>query len=295
MDALVKNKCEFQLLKLISEVAALLDLDIKIESEAIKEGGVREIFKFLNKKKNKPYLLTSIYFLGILSSILINVGSDLLTKDSEQEELNREETRLRIKKLNQDLNEHPQSSSKDTVRQLLLLIDGDHKVRVFKSRFYATLLTEQQVYQFSAMEKSDRNIDFKELFITREEFPKQILTDENTGVQIIENANIEIVAPVLKASDMKWKAIYDGKYITFDLKDSDFKNAVLNKQYSFSNGTSIRCKLTFKQGLNELGDLQNKEFTVYNVIEVFDGIQTTPTSKQKQLKEIGNQTKLKLE
>ncbi len=293
MDAAVKNRCEFQLLKLMNEVAVILDLDIVIQSEAIKEGGIREVFKFFNKKKNRPYLLMSTYFLGILSAVIITVVSSELTKDTEQEDLNKEESRLRIQLLHKQLNESKSEVDSDSIQHIVQFISEDYKVRVFKSRFYATLLAEPQVYQFSAVEKHpDNRISRKELKIQRDEFNQQVLNDEDTESQIIENANIEIVSPVLKSNEMKWRAIYNGKHITFDLKDTDFKNAVLNKQYSFSNGTSIRCRLTYKIGINDLGELQNKEFTVYDVLEVYDGVESKPTARLKHLKEIANQIKL---
>jgi len=294
MDALVKNRCEFQLLKLMNEVATILDIDLDIEIQAIKEGGVREIFKFLNKKKNKPYLLTTIYFLGILSSVIINIASDQLTKDTEQEDLNKEESRLRIKKLNKELNESNSNITQDTISQIIPLIASDHKIRVFKSRFYTALLEEPQVYQVSATEmRNDQVISSSEHVISREAFTQQIIPEEDIEIQVIENAYIEIVSPVLKLNDMKWRAIYNGKHITFELKDTEFKNAVLNKQYSFSNGTAIRCKLAFKTGVNEMGVFQTKDFTVFDVLEVYDGLDSKPTPRLKRMKEIANQSKFK--
>ena len=53
MDAFVKNKAEFELLKIFSEISNSLDLDLTFEIEALKEGGIREFIKVLKKKKNR--------------------------------------------------------------------------------------------------------------------------------------------------------------------------------------------------------------------------------------------------
>ena len=91
---------------------------------------------------------------------------------------------------------------------------------------------------------------------------------------------------------MKWKGLYNDKSISFNLLDSDFKNAVLNKQYSFSNGTSIKCTLEIVITLDEDGEEIIKEANVFDVLEVFDGKQTHITKKAKHLKELQNQIKI---
>ena len=43
MDAVVKNKCEAELLAVAYEIIDLLDLDVTINAEALREGGVKEL------------------------------------------------------------------------------------------------------------------------------------------------------------------------------------------------------------------------------------------------------------
>ncbi|MFC0186170.1 hypothetical protein ACFFJX_28550 [Pseudarcicella hirudinis] len=97
MNAIVKNKSEAELIKLFFEVSNLLDLDITLEFEALKEGGIKDIIKYFKKKKNKQALM--IFFGTIISNVLINITSDYFIKDKELEELNKEEKRLNILKL----------------------------------------------------------------------------------------------------------------------------------------------------------------------------------------------------
>ena len=53
MDAKIYNKVETELLKIFDEVARVLNLEISIEIQALEEGGLRAIYTFLNKKKNR--------------------------------------------------------------------------------------------------------------------------------------------------------------------------------------------------------------------------------------------------
>ena len=47
MNALVRNKCETELLAIFKEVCATFDIDLPVETLAYREGGLKEIWKFL--------------------------------------------------------------------------------------------------------------------------------------------------------------------------------------------------------------------------------------------------------
>ena len=52
MDAKILNKVEGELLKILEEVSDILGLEIYIETFALEEGGIKSIYKFVNKKNN---------------------------------------------------------------------------------------------------------------------------------------------------------------------------------------------------------------------------------------------------
>jgi len=296
MDAFVKNKSEAELLKLISEITILLDIELDFEFEAIKQGGIKDIIKYFKKKKNRKQLNNLlIYFGAIISGVLINVLSDNFNKDKEFDELSKEEKRLNIKVLKKQLDEDDvnEEDKINAINQVVLLISDEHKIKVFKSRFYYHLLKEAKLYQLSTTELTE-NFEpvSKEHIIERIYFKNQILESEDKQPIPIENAIVEIVSPVLKQGNIKWKGIYDGQSISFNLLDSEFKSSVINKQYSFINGTSIKCRLELIQSINDDGDVYNKEINVFDVLEIYDGIQTTITKKAKNIKELKNQTKI---
>jgi hypothetical protein len=49
MDALVRNKREAEILAIIQEISTVLSLPVNIESEAFREGGLKEIWRFVGK------------------------------------------------------------------------------------------------------------------------------------------------------------------------------------------------------------------------------------------------------
>ena len=48
MNAFVRNECEKELLTVFNEIILSLNIDVSVESEAFKEGGLKEIMKGSN-------------------------------------------------------------------------------------------------------------------------------------------------------------------------------------------------------------------------------------------------------
>lgn len=292
MNAIIKNKAESELLKLIEEVASLLEIDIDIEIEALQEGGIKDIIRFLKKKKNAPYV---IFFATILSGIIINVASDAINKNNELEELNKEEKRLNIKVLKNQLEKDSISKLEQTriIDTLTSEILGTYKIQIYKSRFYKQIEKERKIYQIATNELDEQNETVREeKTISRQDFKRQILIDEDSKPVTLENINIQIVSPVLSQSNIKWRGIYDGKYIGFHVLDPEFKNDVLNKKYSFTNGTSIKCNIKITYTLSDSGEIIVKEAKIVDVLEVYDGTENHITKKSKQLAELKSQLRL---
>jgi hypothetical protein len=287
MDAFVKNKAEFELLKIFSEISDSLELDLTFEIEALKEGGIREFIKVLKNKKTRKKLVGVLAFIGVIfSGVMINVISDNLNKDKELEKLQKEELNLQIKKLERDL-ESDNISDGDTaliIENLTILISNVDKIKLHKSNFYTSLLTESKIEKISTTELDD---DYKPLseerFVYRDDFKKHMIDKIKIDPEYIEDANIQIVAPVLNNGNMKWKGYYGSKPISFNLHDSDFKNSVLNREVSFSNGTSIKCSLEFEKEMDNEGNIKIVDVNVYDVVNVFEGEKIFITKKGKQI------------
>lgn len=251
MDAFVKNKAEAELLKVFKEISDILELDLSFEIEALTEGGIKEFFKILKKKKTKKQIARIMAVIGVIfSGVLTNIISDQFTKNSELEKSQLEESQLNIKKLKRDLEEENLTEEESTliIENLTIIISNSDKIKFHRSNFYSNLLKEDKVEQISATEL-DKNYNplSKEKKVARKDFNKFIINKVKIDSEYIEEANIEIVSPVLRSEKMKWRGYYDSKPINFNLLDSEFKNSVLNRKISFQNGTSIKCMLEFKK------------------------------------------------
>tara|TARA_R110002126_G_scaffold291048_1_gene450137 strand:- start:78 stop:1037 length:960 start_codon:yes stop_codon:yes gene_type:complete len=296
MDAFVKNKAEAELLKVFKEISDILELDLSFEIEALTEGGIKEFFKILKKKKTKKQIARIMAVIGVIfSGVLTNIISDQFTKNPELEKSQLEESQLNIKKLKRDLEEENLTEEESTliIENLTIIISNSDKIKFHRSNFYSNLLKENKVEQISATELDENyNPLSKEKKVARKDFNKFIINKVKIDSEYIEEANIEIVSPVLRSGKMKWRGYYDSKPISFNLLDSEFKNSVLNRKISFQNGTSIKCMLEFEKEMDDEGNIKTSEINVFDVTNVFEGETTIITKRGKEIIEEKKQTKL---
>lgn len=296
MDAFVKNKAEAELLKVFKEISDLLELDLSFEIEALTEGGIKEFIKILKKKKTKKQIANILAVVGVIfSGVLTNIISDQFTKNPELEKSQLEESQLNIKKLKRDLEKEDISERESTliIENLTVIISNTDKIKFHRSNFYSNLLKENKIEQISTTELDENNNPLsEEKKVSRENFNEFIVHKVKIDSEFIEDANIEIVSPVLKKGKMKWRGYYDSKPISFNLLDSDFRNSVLNREVSFQNGTSIKCLLEFEKEMDDEGNIKTTEINVFDVSNIFEGETTIITKRGKEIIEEKKQTKL---
>lgn len=283
MDAMILNKAESELLKILNEISRILDVDLIIETQALEEGGIRAIYKFLTKKEYKTKAKIIAGFLATISGTVIgNVVSDKLTKDPELEQLQKQEMRLNIQKLKKELKEDKTENStenkNDTLKKLSTeenvakvaeYISESNKIKVFKSNFYSAVKNERKVTKISTqiLDESNNPIS-KEIIISKSKFAELILDNTNLEDDYEESTSIEIVAPVLKGNSLKWKGIYKGENITFSLKDKKFRDLIEVRNLKFTNGTKIICDLETKRKMNKEGEIIYGTKSVYIVYAI---------------------------
>lgn len=301
MDAFAKNKAEAELLKIFKEIADVLELDLTLEIEAIKEGGIREFFKVLNNKKSRKQATRILVAVGIIfSGVVTNVISEHINKNSRLEESQLEESKLNIKKLKKELTDdnidEKSETSKTIINNITIQLLTNNKIRFHRSNFYSQLLSEPKVEKISITEL-DRNKKpiSEEKIVNRSEFKNFVIEKVKIKSDFIENVNIEIVSPVLNNGKMKWRGYYDSKPISFNLLDSEFKNMVLNRDVSFASGTSIKCTIEFEKEMVDNGNVKVTEVNVYNIIEIYEDGSSKVTKRGKQIIESKKQIKLDFE
>ncbi|MBK8583082.1 MAG: hypothetical protein IPL86_15060 [Flavobacteriales bacterium] len=131
------------------------------------------------------------------------------------------------------------------------------KIKLHKSKFYGAVLQDPKVYQLSTTELDENNKPKgEEKVVLRSDFAKFIADKVVIEPEETDDVLVEVVAPVLKAGKMKWKGVFDGKPITFNMIDSDFKSSVLSGEVSFTSGTSIRCGIQFEKAMGDDGEIK---------------------------------------
>ncbi len=278
MDAKIYNKVESELLKIIEEVSRVLDLEISVEIQALEEGGLKAIYKFLNKKKNKRQIvIIGTFFAGIVATIMSDVISDKIKTDPEMEKLKKDKIELEIQKLKKELKsdveinfkENELIIDKEFIENLSMYISEINKIKISKSKFYELLTKENRIEKVSTQELNENYEPIsEEKIVPRKDFKLFIINEAEIEADYQYFVELEIISPVLKKSKLNWRALYNGEQITFSLNDENFKNLVTNKNLQFSNGTKIICELETKQKMNDDGEILSAGRTVYNVTKI---------------------------
>jgi uncharacterized membrane-anchored protein YhcB (DUF1043 family) len=274
MDAVIRNKCEHEFLEIVKHVSTLFNVEFELESEAYAEGGLREWWS-LTIKKN-PTLA------AIIIGVLINVLSNYITTDRELNDLQKQELRLSIEKLKQDLEENKEEPPYIHIENATFIINNDIKVQKHKSNFYKNLAGYHKVTKIETTALTKENKPTHEpVPVERPDFGKYILSSDEMPSEFDDVAVIEIVSPVLTNTNYKWKGIYKGESIDFSMKDKEFKESVISDKETFKNGTYIECVLEISRKVSDFGEVKNSGYSVLTVIKKDDGISQVITKQGK--------------
>lgn len=292
MDAFVRNKCESELLALFQEVCTTLGVSIRVESIPFEDGGLREFWKVYGE--NATQINTTLTILTLLISVSSVILSRIPVADPEKEARERaiqeltieekrlaiEEKRLALEKLREEMKAG--KTTPETIDKAAKAAEFNLKIQSRRSNFYKHLTGYEKVTAvgFSAVDESNNDV-LAERMVPRSDFRKYVLIDNNLPTETIDGACIEIVAPVLKEGNYKWKGIYDREPISFSMTDADFKNAVLQEKVAFQHGSYINCVLHIHRKFNEIGDIEITGYSVITVLDKTDGGTTHETLQGK--------------
>lgn len=293
MDAVVQNKCEYEILGILKEISTRFEAQITIETEPLAEGGLRRYLRIVAKDENQKGTLTSALILLIITTLLAQpvtkISEKLIDKlfenvelvelqkhnlklQNEKDSLEIEKSKLELEKLKQE------------VKYKINPLNQNVKIRKLKSNYYQTLDKYPKVVKVSFLCGLKENKYIKvvnETIVERKKFKEFILTSDDLEPVEEENAIIEIISPVLKKeSHYKWSGFYKGSIIVFNMKSNEFKTSVQTGQIEFKNGSSINCLLQIKKKIDNEGNEKNVEYNVSRVniyfqnekpIETFEG------------------------
>ncbi|MFB9053122.1 hypothetical protein ACFFVB_08510 [Formosa undariae] len=271
MNALILNKAEDEILKIFDEISTTLGVQIVTETQALEEGGIKAIYKFLVKNKSREKaVVIGIFLANIAGTVISDVVSENIKTDAEFEQLKKEKITLEIEKLKNELAETNENYIYDENSQLIkdvsIYISEKNKVKISKSNFYKNIKKESKIQKVSTQRLNYQYQPISsEKIVSRQDFEDFIIDEASIEDDYQEQTTIEIVSPVLTENKSKWKAIYNDKDISFTLKDKNFKKMIASKNLSFSNGTKIICDLETRQKMNSEGDIIIGARSVYSV------------------------------
>lgn len=289
MDATIQNNSEKEFLRVIKEIGFILDIEFEILTEPLQEGSILRIFRLKNKTKDKKKNsrteisnaviggLILVFFGTPITATLTNVVDNIF-KDSELSELEKKKLLLEIELLEDKVEE------KD-------IRDSIQKIKNSKSNLYNSLLQEKNLNKIS-YSVSNYNIT-----INKSEFKNFIVVSDEIEPIIIEETLIEIIAPVLKKGNYKWKGIFDSEVITFYLKDKEFKALVQNSKVEFKTGFMIKSNMIIKRKIDNEGEVKVKGYEVTEVYEysVNDSPVDTRQGKTRKLKSKSFEDQIRLD
>lgn len=296
MNAHVFNKCEYEFLGIVNELAASLKLKVEVEVEPIGEGGIRAWFKFCRDNKDAIKVAFLIFLLTDVLCTPLKTTLEYVTKEvlerifedpeikALEKEKKKEELKLDIAKL-----------KAETERQCKSI--DENKLKKKRSNYYETASqckTLEKITVLATDAKKETQSGNREVLAT--DFSQFVMTSNELDPTYDDNATIEIISPVLKKGKYQWLGIYNGTVIQFRMKSDEFKNMVLNGQVPFKNGSSITCLLVANKKIDNQGD---EKITGYEVLEVYNYFENetpieTPEGKRRRQKEEAEKSQLSL-
>lgn len=293
INALARNKCEAEFLAAVTEVASILDVKIIWEAQALEEGGVVEIWKALGENSAQIALVISAF--AFVWSVIPKEDQELIDLQKEDLRLSIEARKVQINKIKKEA-ESPENIE-SAAKEVAAIIKPSVKIATRRSNFYKTLATCTKVDRIGLSKLSENNKKIgSEFFVQKTSFPNFVLSSLELQPIYVSNAIIEIVSPVFKPGDAKWRGIYEGRIVSFALEDASFKSKVLSSKVSFASGSTIICDLLVKSSVNEFGESVRPNYSVEKVHEILDSnakkialmrdFESNPSIKQKNQKDL---------
>jgi hypothetical protein len=305
MDAITRNRCEHELLQIVGVISKELGFQIKAETEAHEEGGLVEFYTFIATAQGQAVMTLSnfaITLIGIIVSRIPLRKSKLEIKEQKlsikEKELNIKAQKINIKLLKQELEAKSIQLPNINIEKIEYIITNNIKIIKHTSNFYKTLYNYPKVRKISTVRIDENRKQLEEpKFVNRNEFEKFFLESDNLEPIIDENATIEIISPVLKRGNYKWRGIYNQnpQPIEFSM-NKEFKDKVIEDGIPFKNGTFIDCVIKIDQKIDDLGNVYNSNYSVQTVLKQHNegiSIETIQGKKYREKKEANlNQTRL---
>lgn len=273
IDAFVQNRCEHELLVLMKELTKYFEFEFSIETELTQSGGIRKFFKIkpndLSKKDKKQIdiAVRTAICTALITSFLINplsipatkIVSNLMDKifeDRELAEIEKEKAKEELKSLKLDNIKKQQE------------IESNAQLRISRSNFYEILNEYDRLDSVEFLEEDEqKNKVIVYQRIPQIDFEKYIIQQDILEDEVVENAMIAIVSPVLSKNtkNIKWRGYYNGELVPLIMKSEEFVTSVDEGLIEFKNGFIINCNMRIEREKKK-DDEEKRRYIVTEVI-----------------------------
>lgn len=290
MDAFVRNRCEKELLAMISTISTELNVQTKVEVGVKKEGGIVEIYNFLVSNDGVALAAYGALLLQFIQFFIPKKSK----KDKLEQDLNIENLRLSIDKAKQEQKKRNIKASPITEEKITYLLNENIKLKKQKSNFYKKLLSVSKIEKIETSISTNNTTNSQ--CVLRKDFNEYILDIDELEPLLIERTKIEVISPVLKKGKYKWRGFYIGGNVNieFSMNDTDFRNDVINDAIPFKTGTFIECDLVIERKIDEDGNVFNSNYKVTTVYSITEGDSIQETSKGKRIRKKKEANKMQL-
>lgn len=280
MDAMIRHRCEKEVLWLLRTLSDMLDVKMTVYCESVQQQeGFREVWSVAGENSRLISIVLNL-FMQMWTRPSLSVGGRMVVdRTAEDEEKMQREVALLRGNLKKKV------PGVTVSRELVGLLSASPRFCKCKSNFYEAVRGYPKVTKFNLRELNEKNRSRSgSLEVRREQFDYYILRSDELLPVKDNKATIEIISPVLKDARYRWKGIYNkgGETIDFYMNDEDFKKDMLDEKITFKSGMCIDCILEIQRKMNELGEVVNIGYTVETVIRTrFDKMEIlTPQGKR---------------
>lgn len=247
MNAFVRNRAEKDLLEAVKRVLELVEFSPEIETEAYSEGGLVETLMLVATGTGTV--------MAFLSPSINEILKYHFTKSKTDDAL-KEET-LKGLQLDNAIKELDYTNKLEKALE-------DKVVRRHVSNYYTKISGYAKVAKIGFKNLSIRA---DEIIIPRSKFKEFILVDDKTVTED-DDAEIEIISPVLMEGAFSWRGKYKEDRIDFSMGDSKFKSEVINGEHQFANGFVMSCLLQITITFDEFGDEKRRSYSARKVYAI---------------------------
>lgn len=263
IDAIIRNRCEKEILTMIRSLADMLDIRLMIYTEPTEMAdGYREIWSVAGEDARCISVIINMTMQILTRPTLSFGGQNAMQRSEEDERMMQKELAMFRRELKLKAHGVP--------LRLVSLLSSFPRFCKYKSSFFESVKGCLKVRKIMLRELNDRNRSRSgQLEVKREQFDQYILRTDCLPPLKDPNATIEIISPVLTDARYRWKGIYSksGTMIDFYMQDEDFKKQMIDDKIAFTSGMCIDCVLEISRKLSEMGEIIHANYVVTTVVK----------------------------